>query len=52
MNTRDANDSQRKIAPCVPAADAVKFDNTEYSLEQSIAHVIEIIGDKIYLLSK
>lgn len=52
MNTRDANDSQRKIAPCVPAEDAVVFDNSGFSLEQSIEHVIKIIGNKIELLNK
>lgn len=52
MNTRDANDSQRKIAPCVPADDAVMFDNTGLTLEMSVERVIEIIGNKIQLLSK
>ncbi len=50
MNTRDANDSQRKIAPCVPADDAVLLDNTGYKFEQTLDRVIEIIGDKIMLL--
>ena len=52
MNTRDANDSRRKIAPCVPADDAVMFDNTGLTLEMSVERVIEIIGNKIQLLSK
>ena len=52
MNTRDTNDSQRKIAPCVPADDAVMFDNTGLTLEMSVERVIEIIGNKIQLLSK
>jgi len=47
MNTRDTNDSQRKIAPCVPADDAVMFDNTGLTLEMSVERVIEIIGNKI-----
>lgn len=52
MNTRDTNDSQRKITPCVPADDAVMFDNTGLTLEMSVERVIEIIGNKIQLLSK
>lgn len=52
MVTRDANDSNRKIAPCVPAEDAVLFDNSKYDLDASVEHVIEIIGDKIALIQK
>ena len=47
MNTRDSNDSGRKIAPLKPADDAVFFDNTGYELEGSVAHVLEIVQDKI-----
>ncbi len=43
MNERDKNDSGRKIAPLVPAADAVLFDNTGFEFEESVAHVISII---------
>lgn len=50
MNTRDANDSSRNIAPCVPADDAVLFDNTGYSLLESIDRVVEIIGKKTELI--
>lgn len=52
MVTRDANDSNRKIAPCVPAEDAVLFDNSKYDLDASVEHVIDIIGDKIALIQK
>lgn len=52
MITRDTNDSNRKIAPCVPAKDAVLFDNSKYDLGASVEHVIEIIGDKIALIQK
>lgn len=50
MNTRDTNDSSRNIAPCVPADDAVLFDNTGYSLSESIDRVVEIIGEKTELI--
>ena len=47
MNLRDSNDSGRKIAPLKPADDAVFFDNTGYDLEQSVAHVLAVVKDKI-----
>lgn len=42
MVKRDHQDKNRKIAPAVPADDAVMFDNTEYSLEESIEYVIDL----------
>ena len=44
---RDKNDSTRKTAPCVPASDAVIFDNSEYDIEGSVDKVIEIIKSKV-----
>ena len=44
---RDKNDSTRKTAPCVPADDAVIFDNSEYDIEGSVDKVIEIIKSKV-----
>ena len=46
MNERDSNDSQRAIAPLVPADDAVIFNNTEYSLEESVAFILDIVRSK------
>ncbi len=46
MKWRDANDSNRDIAPAVPADDAVMFDNSELDIEETLAHAIEII-DKV-----
>ena len=34
MRLRDTNDSQRNLAPLVPAKDAVLIDSTQLSLEQ------------------
>ena len=42
MVKRDSKDKNRKIAPAVPADDAVMFDNTEYGLEESIDYVIDL----------
>ena len=46
MAERDKNDSARKIAPAVPAADAIHLDNSE-SLEKTIETAINIIMEKI-----
>ena len=48
MIERDKNDSERDIAPCVPAPDAVIFDNSGYGLDESVSHVIEIIESKVW----
>ncbi|MBO5313192.1 MAG: (d)CMP kinase [Clostridia bacterium] len=44
---RDKNDSTRATAPCVPAEDAVIFDNSELDVEGSVDGVIEIIKSKV-----
>lgn len=46
MQWRDANDSGRKIAPAIPAEDAIMFDNSGLNIEQTVAYAIEII-DKV-----
>ena len=47
MNERDTNDSTREIAPATAAADAIIFDNSGMTLEQSVNGVIEIVNKKI-----
>ena len=46
MIQRDANDRNREIAPAVPADDAIIFDNSEYDLEGSVKHVLDLIKEK------
>ena len=46
---RDKNDSTRKTAPCVPASDAVIFDNSDYDVEGSVDEVVKIIKSKVNL---
>ena len=46
MILRDANDATRAIAPAVPAEDAVIFDNTGFTVDDSVNAVIEIIRSK------
>ena len=43
MILRDKNDSEREIAPAVAAPDAIIFDNSDYSFDESIEKCIEII---------
>ena len=50
MKIRDKNDSQRKTAPCVPAADAINFDNSEYTFEETVEKALEIINEKLNFL--
>lgn len=47
MIERDENDRNRDVAPCVPAEDAIVFDNSDYDLEGSIDKVIEMIKEKV-----
>ena len=46
MNQRDTQDSTREIAPAQAAEDAILFDNTGMNLEESVAHVIELVREK------
>ncbi len=46
MKWRDANDSNRDIAPAVPAEDAIMFDNSGLDIDGTVAKAIEII-DKV-----
>lgn len=46
---RDKNDSERKIAPAVPAEDAVLFDNTSLDIDECFKKMLCIIKDKLSL---
>ena len=45
LNARDTADSSRDIAPCVPAPDAIIFDNSDYNFDQSVDKIIEIVNE-------
>ena len=47
MLTRDKNDSTRKVAPAVPAEDAVILDNSELDREGTVEAALAIIADKL-----
>lgn len=46
MNERDKNDSTRDIAPCVPAKDSVKLDNSRLTFDETVEKVKKIIKKK------
>ena len=46
MNERDHNDRTREIAPATAAPDAVLFDNTGMTVEQSVDGIIALIREK------
>ena len=47
MVLRDKNDSSREVAPCVPAKDAVVFDNTGLDIPQTVKKALEMIKEKL-----
>ncbi|MEJ7932409.1 bifunctional 3-phosphoshikimate 1-carboxyvinyltransferase/cytidylate kinase [Ramlibacter sp. AN1015] len=46
LEARDARDSQRAVSPLKPAQDALLLDNSEQSIEQSVAQVLQWWEDK------
>ncbi len=47
IKERDFSDTNRKIAPLAPAEDAIIFDNTEYTLDETFEYFSKIISQKI-----
>ncbi len=47
MIERDENDKNRDIAPCVPAPNAVIFDNSDLSFDESVEGIIDIVKSKV-----
>ena len=47
MKWRDGNDSNRDIAPCVPAEDAAILDNTALGIEETVEAALEIVRGKV-----
>ncbi len=46
MVERDSNDTNRSVAPCVPADDAIILDNSNFAPEDTAAAVVKIIKEK------
>ena len=47
MIARDRNDSTRKVAPAIPAEDAVILDNSELDREGTVEAALAIIAEKL-----
>lgn len=47
MEERDRNDKERKIAPAVPAKDAIMFDNSLLDRQQTVDKAVKIIKEKM-----
>ncbi len=47
MMQRDKNDASRETAPLIPAEDAVFIDNSAFTPEETLAHAISIIKEKL-----
>ena len=46
MVERDSNDTNRTVAPCIPADDAIILDNSEFNPTETVAEVVRIIREK------
>lgn len=47
MKKRDSDDSARKVAPLAPASDAIIFDNTSFTLDETFEYLSKIIERKV-----
>jgi cytidylate kinase len=47
MRQRDAQDRGREVAPAIPAPDAIMFDNSELTVEGSVAKLLEIVRERV-----
>lgn len=46
MIERDRQDKERNIAPAVPAADAIIFDNSVMSVEESLKEIVRLVNER------
>ena len=46
MNERDNNDSSRKIAPAKPAPDALIYDTSDMTFDESVEGIVKIVKEK------
>lgn len=46
IEERDRADREREISPCVPAEDAVMFDNSDLNFEETVDEAVRIIESK------
>lgn len=46
MTERDLADRTRAVAPCVPAPDALPFDNSDYNPEECVEYLCRVVFEK------
>ena len=46
MIERDKNDKNRDIAPAVPASDAIIFDNSVMTVEESLDEIVRLVNER------
>lgn len=46
MIERDKNDKNRNIAPAIPASDAIIFDNSVMSVEESVDEIVRLLNER------
>ena len=46
MIERDKQDKNRDIAPAIPASDAVIFDNSGMSVEESLSEIVRLVNER------
>ncbi len=46
MEERDRNDAGRTVAPAIPAADAVKMDNSHMTVEENVEAILQLIRER------
>lgn len=46
MIERDKNDKNRDIAPAIPAEDAIIFDNSAMSVEESVKEIVRLVNER------
>ena len=46
MIERDKNDKNRNIAPAVPADDAIIFDNSVMTVEESVKEIVRLLNER------
>ena len=47
MIKRDKNDTEREFSPLMKASDAVLFDSSDFTLEETVGKITELIKEKI-----
>lgn len=46
MIERDKNDKNRDIAPAIPASDAIIFDNSAMTVEESLKEIVRLVNER------